>query len=155
MEKKFLAFSVIAFCVLFTAGSAHADSIRLSDLKLNSSTGFSSSHALDAAVGLNLFDGDFSFHSLISGELPLFAGVLSGMGEDDISLSSDRAFGSPIASHLVRRFETDGLGSKSDDSGPTSVPEPASALLAGLGILGLSLFAISNRNKPPFPPSSL
>jgi hypothetical protein len=155
MEKKLLAFSVIAFAVLFAARSAHADSIRLSDLKLDSSTGVSSSHALDLAVVPNVFDGDFSFHSLISGELPLFAGVLRGMGDGDISLISERAPGSPIASHLVRRFETDGLGSKSDDSGPTSVPEPASALLAGLGILGLSLFAISNRNKPPLPPTGL
>src|ERR1700733_2745302 len=148
MEKKFLAFSVIALAVLFTARSAHADSIRLSNLKVDSSTSSSSSRALDAAAVSNLFGGDFSFHSLISSELPVFAGVLRGMGEDDLSFSSDRAFGSPIASHLVRRFETDGLGSKSDDSGPTSVPEPASALLAGLGILGLSLFAISNRDKP-------
>src|ERR1700733_3193098 len=147
MEKKFLAFSVVAFAVLFTGRSTHADSIRLSNLKVDSSTAFSSSRELDAAAGPSLFGGDFSFHSLTSSELAGFVGVRGGMGEDDLSFSSDRAFGSPIASHLVRRLETDGLGSKSDDPGPTSVPEPASALLAGLGILGLSLFAKSNRDK--------
>ena len=140
MEKKFLVFSVVAFAVLFTARSAHADSIRLSNLKLDSSTAFSSSHALDAAVVPSFFGGEFSFHSLISSELPVFAGVPRGIGENDLSFSSDRALGSPIASHLVRRFETDGLASKSDDSGPTAVPEPASALLAGLGILGALAF---------------
>jgi len=155
MEKKFLAFSVIALSVLFAARSAHADSIRLSDLKLDSSAGFSNSHALDAGVAANLFDGDSSLRSLISSELPVFAGSLRGMGEKDISLGSDGAFGLPIASHLVRGFETDGPGSKSVDSAPTSVPEPASALLAGLGILGLSLFALTNRNKAALPPISL
>jgi hypothetical protein len=154
MEKTFLAFGVIAFSVVFAASSARADSIRLSDLKLDSSAGFSNSHALDAVVP-NLFDGDFGFHSLISSELPAFAGVLPGMREDDIWLSSSRAPSLPIASHLVRRFATDGLGSQSGDSGPTSVPEPASMLLAGLGILGLSLFAFSRRNQPPLPPISL
>lgn len=148
MEKKFLAFSVIAFCVFFAARSAHADSIRLSDLKLDPSTGLLNSRAQDGAVVSDLFDGNFSFHSLISSELPVVGGALRGMGEDDLSLRSDRTPGIPIASHLVRRVEADGPGSKSDDSGPTSVPEPASALLAGLGILGLSLFGISNRNKP-------
>jgi PEP-CTERM motif len=155
MEKKFLALSVLAFAVLFAARSARADSIRLSDLKVDSSAGFSNSHAADAAVVANLFGDDFSLHSLISGESPVLAGVLRGTGEDDIALSSDRPLGVPIASHLVRRFESDGLGSKSDDSGPTSVPEPASALLLGLGILGLSLFATSNRHKPPLPPISV
>ncbi|MGB9069207.1 MAG: PEP-CTERM sorting domain-containing protein [Candidatus Acidiferrales bacterium] len=155
MEKKFLAFTVITFGVFFAARSAHADSIRLSDLKLDPSTGLLNSRAHDGAVVSDLFDGDFSFQSLISGEWPEFAGVLRGMGEDELSLSSDRTPGFPIASHLVRRVEFAGPGSKSDDSGPTSVPEPASALLAGLGILGLSLFGISNRNKPPLPPMSL
>jgi|SRR5580704_5407420 hypothetical protein len=148
MEKKFLIFSVIAFGVFFAARSAHADSIRLSDLKLDPSTGLLNSRAQDEAVVSDLFEGNFSFHSLISSELPAVAGALRGMGEDDLSLRSDRTPGIPIASHLVRRVEADGPGSKSDDSGPTAVPEPASALLAGLGILGLSLFGIRNRNKP-------
>jgi hypothetical protein len=152
MEKKFLALTVVAVAVFLTARSAPADSIRLSDPKLDSSAGFSSSRALDAAVAPSLFSGDFSFRSLLFSELPVFAGVPRGLGADDISVSSNRALDQPSASHLVRRFESDGVGSKPDDSGPTSVPEPASALLAGLGILGLSLFARTNRNKPPFPP---
>jgi hypothetical protein len=153
MEKKFLAISVVAFVVFFafTARSAHADSIRLSDLRLDSAMVFSNSNALDAAVVPNLFDRDFSFQSLLSDGLPVFAGVLRGRGtgEDDLSLTPDRTFGWPMASHLARRFETGGLGSASDGSGSTAVPEPASALLAGVGILGLTLFAMGNRNKPP------
>jgi PEP-CTERM motif len=155
MEKKFLVVSGLVLCVLFGARSSHADSIRLSDLRLDSPAGFSNPGTLDSLGASNFGGDDFSFRTVGSVEAPAYSVSFHERGEEDLSFTPDGAFGLPIASHLVRGFGTDGVASTSDDPGPTSVPEPASALLVGMGLLGLAVFARSNRNNSTLPPGSI
>jgi hypothetical protein len=144
MEKRFLAASAVLFCVLFAARASRADSIRLYDL--DPAAGISNSATVGSFAGANLLAESVGPAS--------FWAFFQEPGQHDRLFTSDQGFGAPIAAHLARGFEPDGLAPNSDDPGPASVPEPASALLLGMSLLGLAVFAKSNRNNSPLPPGN-
>ena len=152
MQKRFIAVStaVVALTLVFSfsARSARADSLHSQDLKLDSFAQLANSCDLRCALDSFFAADKEDFVALFSDQHGTDAQVVWGDQGNDRGNVPRGAFGFPIASHFDHR---QGNGNPRS----STVPEPNSLLLAGLGLTALFLYRKNRRSNSPFPPATV